>query len=354
MSVTIKDVARLAGVSVATVSRVMNSSAPVTETTRTRVLAIARDLRFAPNGSARALSRQRTGALGVILPDLYGEFFSELLRGMDQEAQRADHSLLVSSSHHDARGVGFAVRAMRGRVDGLLVMAPEVAGGMVAEALPHGLPTVLLNGVFEGEALHSISVDNFGGAHAMTRHLLALGHRRIGFICGAAHNADAKARERGHHAALREAGVPLDRSLDVRGDFTEASGWRGAQTLTSLAVPPSVIFAANDAMAVGALSYLREAQIEVPAQVAVVGFDDIPVARFLNPPLTTVRVGVAALGARAAALLLHELAERSPPGTAPRGDVLPTELVVRGSCGAPSAAQTPFASLSLPSEEPSQ
>jgi LacI family transcriptional regulator len=270
---------------------------------------------------------------------------------MDQTAQRAGHSLLVSSSHHDARGVGFAVGAMRGRVDGLIVMAPELAASDVAEVLPHGLPTILLNGHGEGEALQSISVDNFGGARAMTKHLLSLGRRRIGFVCGAAHNADATARERGHHAALREAGESHDRTLDVRGDFTEASGWRAAQRLTSLDVPPSAIFAANDAMAVGVLSYLRAAGIDVPSQIAVVGFDDIPVARFLTPPLTTVRVGVAALGARATAVLLQAL-ERSPPdGANARHEVLPTDLVVRGSCGAPPASQVSLAPLSLPSED---
>ena len=133
MHVTIKDVARLAQVSVATVSRVINASAPVRDDTRVRVLNVARELHFAPNSAARTLSSRQASALGVILPDLYGEFFSELLRGIDLEAQRAGHSLLVSSSHHDAHGVSVAVRAMRGRVDGLLVMAPELSS---AEAPP--------------------------------------------------------------------------------------------------------------------------------------------------------------------------------------------------------------------------
>ena len=333
MSTTIKDVARLAGVSVATVSRVLNASAPVRDTTRVRVLEVARELRFAPNGAARTLSRRRAGALGVILPDLYGEFFSELLRGIDQEAQRAGHSLLVSSSHHDSHGVGVAVRAMRGRVDGLLVMAPEVSAAALDAALPDGLPVVLLNRA-PGVTAASVMVDNYGGAHAMTTHLLSLGHRRIGFVAGAVDNADSDERELGYRAALDEAGLPFEPELYARGDFTEDGGWRGARALLSRAEPPSVIFAANDAMAIGVLSALREADIAVPARIAVVGFDDIPVARFLNPPLTTVRVGIAALGARAAELLLAALAQRSPPERAPQRAVLPTELVIRDSCGA--------------------
>ena len=291
MSVTIRDVARLAGVSVATVSRVLNASAPVREETRARVLEVAKELRFSPNSAARSLSRQRAGALGVILPDLYGEFFSELLRGIDQEAQRAGHSLLVSSSHHDSRGIGAAVRAMRGRVDGLMVMAPDVSAPLLADVLPSGVPTVLLNGPAMDADVYEITVDNFGGARAMTRHLIALGHARIGFIAGAARNHEASERERGFLAALREADIVAERALNVRGDFSEDGGWRGAHELLALADRPTVIFAANDAMAVGALSALREAGVRVPEEVAVAGFDDIPVARFLNPPLTSVRVG---------------------------------------------------------------
>jgi LacI family transcriptional regulator len=336
MSVTIRDVARLARVSVATVSRVMNASAAVQPDTRQRVLDAARELRFHPNGAARSLITQRTHALGVILPDLYGEFFSELLRGMDQTAQRHDHHLLVSSSHHDPNGLRVAVRAMHGRVDGLLVMAPDVEGAALLDLLPARMPAVLLNGADLGELppeVSSLMVDNESGAAAMTRHLLALGHRRIGFIAGAERNADARARERGHRAAVTAARADCSAELAVRGDFTEAGGWRGADELLALSVPPTAIFCANDAMAIGALSALRAAGVDVPQRIAVVGFDDIPVAKFLNPPLTSVRVGIADLGERAVTLLLHALAGRAPPSSGSRRDVLPTELVVRGSCG---------------------
>ena len=346
MSITIKDVARLAGVSVATVSRVLNSSAPVLDGTRDRVVAAADELRFSPNGAARSLSMQRTLAIGVILPDLYGEFFSELLRGIDQAAQRAGYSLLVSSSHHDARGIEAAVRVIRGRVDGLLVMAPEVARGALAAALPRDVPTVLLSGRAGGsDDVYAITVDNYGGAAAMTRHLLSLSHRRIGFIAGAVHNADAQARERGHRAAMRTADIASDPALVVRGDFTETGGVEAARALMALASPPTAIFAANDAMAVGVLAFLREAGIDVPTRMAVAGFDDIPVARFLNPSLTSVRVrvGIAALGARGTRLLLDALAStthRSTRTAASRRDVLSTELVVRGSCGGASSSNS--------------
>jgi LacI family transcriptional regulator len=144
--------------------------------------------------------------------------------------------------------------------------------------------------------------------------------------------------------------LPYGPELNVRGNFNEEGGWRGARELLALVPRPSAIFAANDAMAVGALSALRDAGVAVPAEVAVVGFDDIPVARFLNPPLTSVRVGIAALGERAAALLLAALAERSPPGAAPRRDVLPAELVIRDSCGASAGSIAHLARRSAPVE----
>ena len=336
MSVTIRDVARLAGVSVATVSRVLNASAVVQPDTRQRVLHAAEELRFHPNNAARSLSMQRTHALGVILPDLYGEFFSELLRGMDQTAQRRRHHLLVSSSHHEPSGLRAAVRAMQGRVDGLLVMAPDVEGGALLDLLPRGVPTVLLNGAELHElpqTVRSIAVDNYEGARAMTRHLVSLGHRRIGFIAGSAGNVDASAREEGHRAGLRDAHLPCRAELCVRGDFSEQGGWRGATELIALPHPPTAIFCANDAMAIGALSALRAAGVDVPTRMGVVGFVDIPVARFLYPPLTSVRVGIAEFGERAVTLLLDALSERAPPGAEARRDISPTEIVVRASCG---------------------
>lgn len=346
MSVTIRDVARMAEVSVATVSRVLNSSAVVHPETRARVLAAASALRFAPNAAARSLSSRRTHALGVVLPDLYGEFFSELLRGMDQTAQSRGHHLLVSSSHHEAEGLAAAVRAMRGRVDGIIVMAPEIGHEALAQVLPEGLPVVAINGATPQPNVHSLLVDNFGGARAMTRHLAKLGHRRIGFVAGAERNADAAERERGYRAGLEEAQLHYEPALQVRGDFTEEGGFTAARKLLALKKSPTAIFAANDAMAVGVLSALRDAAVAVPTSIAVAGFDDIPIARFLNPPLTTVRVGIAELGERATELLLGALGEQG--ASAQRREVLTTQLAVRDSCrfaadlrAPPARARTP-------------
>jgi LacI family transcriptional regulator len=336
VSITIKDVARLAGVSVATVSRVLNSSAPVQADTRARVLQVARELRFAPNGAARTLSRRRAGALGVILPDLYGEFFSELLRGIDQESQRAGHSLLVSSSHHDSHGVAAAIRAMRGRVDGLLIMAPEVSAAALEAALPDGLSVVLLNPM-PGAGIASITVDNAGGARLVVQHLVALGHRHVAFITGPTGNADAQARLRGYRDAMDDAALAVTPALVARGAFTEESGWQAARRIIGQTDErATAIFAANDASAVGALAAVREAGLSVPDDISVVGFDDIPIARYATPPLTTVRVAIDVLGARAANLLLRSLtgaAQKAPPDA--RFEIVPAELVARSSSGPP-------------------
>ena len=345
---TIKDVARLAGVSVATVSRVLTGSVPVRAETRQRVTEAARTLRFVPNGAARSLSTRRTGTIGVLLPDLHGEFFSELLRGMDQAAQGEGCHLLVSSSHHEASGIAAALRAMHGRVDGLVVMAPDVDADALGEALPASLPTVLLNCAATASTAQALGVDNVGGAHAMVQHLAGLGHRRIAFVSGPLRNADAAERRRGYRDAMRALALPVPAAYCPVGDFTEESGWSAAHALLGLPEPPTAIFAANDMMALGVLLACREAGLEVPRAMTVVGFDDIPVARYMHPALTTVRIDVDALGRRAAALLLAAIETRAPRDarTPRRGatrarELVPTTLVVRDSCGAATAMQAP-------------
>jgi LacI family transcriptional regulator len=328
--VTIKDVAREAGVSVATVSRVYNDSALVKEETRQRVQDVARRLGYSPNGAARSLITSKTSTIGVLLPDLHGEFFSELIRGIDQTAQRLGYHLLVSSSHDQAGEIEAAIQSMRGRVDGLIVMSPNVGARDAVRHLSALFPVVLLSSSAEEGALHTISIANRAGARAMVRHLIALGHRQIVIITGGQHNHDAVERLRGYRAALREAGIARRAAWEVAGDFGERSGYAAAQKLLSTRPRPTAIFASNDAMAIGAISALREAGVRVPDDIAVAGFDDIPMAAYLNPPLATVHVDIPALGERAVERLVEALR-----GEARRGEreELPTRVVARGSSG---------------------
>ncbi|HVE80148.1 MAG TPA: LacI family DNA-binding transcriptional regulator, partial [Gemmatimonadaceae bacterium] len=298
---------------------------------RRRVREIARRLRYVPNVAARSLITSRTGTLGVLLPDLYGEFFSEVIRGIDQAAHRSGYHLLVSSSHSDQAEIEAALRAMRGRVDGVLVMSPGVGGRALAAHLPDRQPVVLLNCQAREAGVDSITIDNLGGAAAMVGHLVRRGHRRIALVGGPARNGDARERRRGYRAALRVAGIERDPRLELPGDFLEASGYEAARRLLALRPRPTAVFAANDAMAIGALSALHEGGARVPEDVAVAGFDDIPIARYVNPPLSSVHVPIGELGARAMATLLRALAD--PGGHVRRQDVLATTLVIRQSCG---------------------
>ena len=313
--VTIKEVAAKAGVSVATISRVLSGKGPVRETTSRRVMETCQAMRFTPHGIAQSLSLRRTHTIGLLLPDLHGEFFSEVIRGIDGEARRSGYHLLVSGFHSDRQEMTAVFRAVRGRVDGLIVMSPDRDSAMLASHLPQGFPIVLLNSVGGGN--RAITIDNYGGARAMMLHLRSLGHERIAFIKGPEENADAAERLRGYREIASE-------SIVIDGDFSEEAGYGAGKQLAATRCGVTAIFAANDAMAVGALGALREAGVRVPHDVALAGFDDIPIARYVTPHLTTVSVDIAQLGRRAFDLLMSDYEGH---------EVLPATLVIRESCG---------------------
>lgn len=298
---TIRDVAREAEVSVASVSRALNGHERVRPELRARVQAVAARLGYVPHAGARSLSLARTSAIGVVLPDLHGEFFSELLRGMDREAA-AQQLALVLTVLQDGRGLHTLAR-LRGQVDGLVVMAPQLGAAELRAQLPAALPAVFLNCVPEltGAALR---VDNAAGAAAMVDHLVAGGARAIVHVAGPAGNVDADERRAGAVEAAARAGATLS---VLQGDFSEASGVAAAERLASGAIVADALFAANDAMAIGALVTLRRRGVAVPDQVRVAGFDDIPMARLVTPALTTMRVDIAALGARAVRRLARRI-----------------------------------------------
>ncbi|MFL6262777.1 MAG: LacI family DNA-binding transcriptional regulator [Thermoanaerobaculia bacterium] len=331
MSASIKEVALKAGVSIATVSRVINEKGPVAVETRQRILAAIEQLRYVPHGAARSLITNQTDTIGVLLPDLYGEFFSEVIRGIDLAARRSGYHVLISGFHSDRAEIEAVLRALRGRVDGLIVLSPDVDAQGLRRNLPETLPVVLLNTRVDGSAFDAINVDNYGGAFAMVRHLASLGHRRIALICGPAENTDARARLRGYRDALRAEGIVPSPALEVPGDFSEESGHRAGRRLLALEPWPEAVFAANDSMAVGCLFALREAGVEVPGGIALAGFDDIPIARYVTPPLSSVHVPIAELGERAMERLLHAVEHKNAHER--RQETVATTLVVRGSCG---------------------
>ncbi len=331
MPATIKEVARAAGVSIATVSRVLNGKAQVAEATRAKVESAVRRLGYSPNGTAKSLITRRTMTLGVVLPELYGEFFSEFIRGLDFSARARGYHLLVSSSHSDRGEIEAMLKAMRGRVDGIVVMSPDADSRTLDRAVPDTLSVVLVNPSQEDSRFDVLSIDNYGGAYSMTRHLLSLGHRALAFVCGPAGNVDAVERLRGFRAAVEELAGGTALVGELEGDFREDSGYRAGRWLLSQRPRPTAVFAANDAMAIGVLSAFHEAAVRVPEDIALVGFDDIPIARFVSPPLTTVRVAIRQLGERAVERLCAAIeAGREHERRLER---MPTETVIRASCG---------------------
>ncbi|MBL7976927.1 MAG: LacI family DNA-binding transcriptional regulator [Bacteroidetes Order II. Incertae sedis bacterium] len=330
MPATIKDVAKESGVSVSTVSRWLTGG-PVSTHKREKIQLAVQKLNFVSNGAARSLVTKKTYTLGVLLPDMYGGFYSEILRGLDQTAQERGYHLLVSSSHNEQKEIVRAIQAMQGRVDGLVVMSPDIDAASLQSNLPARLPIVLLNCYVEGDAYDSINVDNYGGAYSIVRHLTRLGHRRIALITGSLVNHEVCERLRGYEDALRDAGIAVVSSMRFVGDFNEPSGHRGALALLQFPERPTAIFAMNDGMAIGAMAALRTLGLRVPEEIAIVGFDDIPTSQYLEPPLTSVHVPIFEMGQRAMERLLMAIQEAN--AHIRRQEKFPTSLVIRRSCG---------------------
>jgi LacI family transcriptional regulator len=317
---TIRDVAKRAHLSVATVSRALNGFENVSENARERITEAVKELGYVPHAGARSLSLARNNAIGVVLPDLHGEFFSEIVRGMDREASRRGYLLLLSNLHAGSEQAANALRTMRGRVDGLIVMAPHVGPAELACALPGGLPAILIN-PRHGAAHHpEIHLDNAAGIRAVVDHLVSLGRKRLVHVAGPQANIDAQERADAFREAVADHGVSGE---VVQGDFEIPSGEAAIASLIAQGVSFDAVVAGNDNMAIGAIEALRAVNRKIPADVAVAGFDDIPLARHLG--ITTVQVRIAELGERALKRLLDCLANDDPGG-----DELHTpELVVR-------------------------
>ena len=320
---TIRDVARRAQVSVASVSRALNGLKNVGAETREKVLAAASELGYVPHAGARSLSLARAHAIGVVLPDLHGEFFSEIVRGMDKEASERGYLLLLSNMHSVSDQAAAALAAMRGRVDGLLVMAPHIEAEALAKALPRALPAVLINTPGGADGRPTVGFDNHAGVDAMIRHLAENGHRRILHISGPEDNIDAQQRAEAFRTAMGRY-VPGMPAAIAKGDFSKEAGEAVALRILNGEGDYDAVFAANDMMAIGCLQTLKAGGMDVPGKMAVAGFDDIPIARYLD--LTTVRVRIEEIGARAVIRLIDLFEGRGEPGGC---ELYTPELVVR-------------------------
>jgi LacI family transcriptional regulator len=335
---SVYEVARLAGVSTATVSRVLAGHERVLPGTRDKVLTAVSELGYVPSGAARDLAARRTGVLGLCFPDLAEDesdaayWYDEVIRGMERAARRSGYAVLIAASHH--RHDGGLVLSIAGRCDGLVVLA-RTAPLTMLEHVAVRIPVVLLatRGGEGDRAIDYLTVANETGAYQVTSHLVdAHGYTDICFIAGPSDSPDSASR----HDGFREAAAGLGRqpadAPAYRGDFTTAGGRRVAERIIATRRVPRALVCANDQMAIGAMAALRDAGLSVPADVAVTGFDGIQLGRHLRPSLTTVVQPMAALGDTAVAMLKDRIGGAALPQ---RTVELPVRLELRGSCGCP-------------------
>jgi len=338
---SIIEVARLAGVSAATASRVVSSSDyPVSAATRERVLEAARTLDYVPNALARGLLKSRVPVVAVIVHDITDPYFAEVVRGVEDGASSAGYLVITCSSERNAERERSYVRLLRSIRAAAIVFAGsglddpvlnEEIERHLAAMRADGAAVVHLSPHARGEP--EVSVDNVAGIAAMVAALVGLGHRRIAFLAGPRSLFVARERLGGYRRGLQEAGIPFDERLVVRTGFDREGGALGVDTLLAAEAPFTAVCCANDLLAIGALQRLAELGIGVPGDVSVAGFDDISTAALTAPSLSTVRLPLRELGRRG-----FEHADRRLAGGEPRRVVLPTEVVLRQSTAAPSGA----------------
>jgi LacI family transcriptional regulator len=334
-SVTIIDVAQRAGVSYATVSRVINNEAYVKEATRQRVQQALVDLGYVANRQARSLRGGRTHMIGLLVRDFDSGYIGEIIRGIDRELGERQYDLVLYTTHgRSQRESDYVATLMRGMVDGLLLVLPRTPEAYLTKLRQAHFPHVLIDHQGIDTAGPAVGATNWQGGYDATAYLHGLGHRRIGLITGELRMGCAVERRAGYCAALVAHGVDVDLDLIVTGDFSQSTGYHGAKQLLALASPPTAIFASNDMMAFGAMEAVREEGLRIPEDLSIVGFDDIPQTAGVHPPLTTVRQPLEEMGRVATQMLFTYLED---PHYVEERRSLSTQLVIRHSCQARTA-----------------
>lgn len=329
MRVTIAEVARRARVSKATVSRVLNDKSDVDASTAIRVREVIAATGYIPSAGAVGLARGRTRTVGMLVPGLTWPWMSEVLQGVADVLEAAGYGLLMHTMNRGADSLTqFARHVSSNAFDGLLLVEPLDTLSYITKLHREGLPVVMIDDRGHHPEFPSVITTNREGAASVARHLLTTGRTRMAVVTGPPAFGCTQERLDGFAKALDEAGSTLDERLVVEGDFTPESGHEGVAQLRATGLPFDAVFAHNDFMASGVLAGLRAAGISVPGEVAVVGFDDIPIAAHTSPPLTTVRQPAREMGETAAAMLLSHL-DGAELRSEPR--IVPTTLVVRGS-----------------------
>jgi LacI family transcriptional regulator len=328
---TIREVAERAGASVTTVSHVINETRHVSDEVRLRVLEAMKALDYHPNALARSLRMGQTHTLALILPDSANPFFADIGRAVEDCAFQLGYSVILCNTQGDPRREALYVDVLtKKRVDGIVFVASGEQAATLAALQSRAMPVVVVNRHLSDVEVDLIYADNRQGGQLAAQHLIALGHRRIACIAGPSDLTLGADRVAGYRCALEAAGLAYDPSLVLAGDYQPVSGYQVTRQLRARREPPTAIFACNDLMALGALRAAVEAGCRVPADLSVIGFDDIELARFTNPPLTTIAQDKREIGTQAVQRLVARLAARSRPV---EQTILPTRLVQRESTG---------------------
>jgi len=331
--ITIVEVAKKAGVSLGTVSRVLNNDVHVATETRERVSAVIQDMGYVANRQARGLKGMRTNVIGVLVPDLATGYIGEILHGIDVELALYQLELMLFTTHRTAaKEAGYVANMVQGMVDGLLIVLPRSFDAYTDTLAHHHFPFVLIDHQGSSVSHPTVGATNWQGGYSATEHLIKLGHKRIGCITGSMDLGCSQERLNGYRSALRTHHLNEEPGLVYEGDFLQSDGYAGASTLLDLPEPPTAIFASNDLMAMGAMDAIRSRGLRIPDDVSVIGFDNIQQSAMVYPPLTTVQQPLEQMGRVATQILLGIL--KNPDKDAGRIE-LPTELIIRSSTSAP-------------------
>lgn len=337
MTVNIKDVAIQAGVSPSTVSRVIANSPRISTETSERVRTIMKELNYHPNAIARSLVRQRSQTVGLLIPNTIEQFFlnpffPEVLRGITQVAQHAAYDLFLSTALHGLNDIERLEQMVQGkRVDGVILLTARVEDPLLRVLHENHIPAVLIGRPATPSTISWVNNDNKKAAYDATSHLLKLGHKTIGFIGGAPDLVVTMDRLTGYASALQDAGIQFDPVLTTSETFLEEGGYTGMMRLLATLERPSAIIASDDVLAFGAMRAAGELGYRIPEDLAIVGFNDIPLAKLANPPMTTMNVHIFELGQLAAKILIEQI---EWPAIGQKEQLVPHNLVVRRSCGA--------------------
>ena len=345
---TIHDVAKRAGVSPVTVSRVINNAGNVSAATREKVEFAIEELGYVPSVMARSLRSKRTRTLALIVSDITNPFWTTVARGVEDTARSRDYSVFLYNTDENPlkqqRSLGVVVAQ---QVDGVIIAPYDSDAQNLAQLRKRNIPTVIIDRRIEGWDVDSVRGDSVSGARALVQHLISLGHRRIAMLSGPANTSTADDRVAGYCMALTEAGIPVAPGLIKRGEYRITSGEELTHRVLDEGLNPTAIFAANNTLAVGVIQALGKRGLRIPQDIALVCFDDLPNVSHLFPFLTVVVQPVYDMGMNAAQLLLSRL--DSEVSLQPRHVVLPTRLIVRHSCGSRlQDSDHPTLSLPLP------